>query len=282
MIKYTVTAPDSAFAEVCEQSVREWKFPDGCVGTNINLAHDDCEPDFGYYSVVVEALIKPDQLMELAFTMDALKRKYPFSKFTGVIPMFPYGRQDRVCSPGEAHSLRVVADMVNRMGFDLVITMDPHSNVIEAVVDNIHVVSQIDLFADVKALADWAETTLVAPDMGARKKVEEFARHVGAKRVVCFDKTRELATGKITGMRCLDAVDAGERFLVLDDICDGGRTFEEVAIHLPRGSYKELVVTHGIFSKGLDKVTDLYNHVYTTNSFRQDLESNGDLTVIAL
>lgn len=282
MIRYSVVEPDAMFSEVHEQPVKEWKFPDGCVGTNINLAHDEEMPDFTRYNVTIEAFIKPDEIMQLAFTADALKRKYPFSKFTAVIPMFPYGRQDRVCSVGEAHSLKVVAGFINLMGFDLVITMDPHSNVIEALVDNLHVVTQHDIFAGIKTLHEWSEFTLVAPDMGARKKVEELARLVGAKRVVCFDKTRELATGKITGMRCLDAVDAGERFLVLDDICDGGRTFEEVAIHLPRGSYKELVVTHGIFSKGVDKVTDLYNHVFTTNSFRQDLESNGDLTVIQL
>lgn len=120
--------------------------------------------------------------------------------------------------------------------------------------------------------------------MGARKKVEEFARKVGAKGVICFDKTRELATGKITGMRCIDDLYYGynTKYMVLDDICDGGRTFIELAKLLPKPCSKELLVTHGIFSKGVDIVTDLYDHVYTTDSFRQDLVSNDKLTVITL
>lgn len=281
MIKYSVSNPSQfgfCLGDYVTQ-VREWKFPDGCSGVNINTG--SLVPEIYTVDVFVDARIRGDQVLELALTMDALKRQFPFGRFIGFIPMFPYGRQDRVCSPGEAHSLRVVAKMINAMGFDAIITLDPHSNVIEGVVDRVHTVDQFELFGSLK---NFAEYTFVAPDMGARKKVEEFARKVGAKGVICFDKTRELATGKITGMRCIDDLYSGynTKYMVLDDICDGGRTFIELAKLLPKPCSKELLVTHGIFSKGVDIVTDLYDHVYTTDSFRQDLESNDKLTVITL
>ncbi len=49
------------------------------------------------------------------------------------IPYFPYARQDRVCNTGEAHALKVFADLINSCNFDLVEVMDPHSDVVEAV-----------------------------------------------------------------------------------------------------------------------------------------------------
>lgn len=265
MIKYSVSNPSQfgfCLGDYVTQ-VREWKFPDGCSGVNINTG--SLVPEIDTVDVFVDARIRGDQVLELALTMDALKRQFPFGRFIGFIPMFPYGRQDRVCSPGEAHSLRVVAKMINGMGFDVIITLDPHSNVIEGVVDRVHTVDQFELFGSLK---NFAEYTFVAPDMGARKKVEEFARKVGAKGVICFDKTRELATGKITGMRCIDDLVPDAKYIVLDDICDKGGTFLMLREYLPKDAHVELVVTHGLFTHcdGAAPLLDVYTKVVSTDS----------------
>ncbi|HCW17254.1 MAG TPA: phosphoribosylpyrophosphate synthetase, partial [Achromobacter sp.] len=53
--------------------------------------------------------------------------------------------------------------------------------------------------------------------------------------------------------------------LVVDDICDGGRTFLELASAL-RDTTRQpvyLYVTHGIFSKGLGELNARYAGIFT-------------------
>jgi ribose-phosphate pyrophosphokinase len=116
--------------------------------------------------------------------------------------------------------------------------------------------------------ADGAEVVLVSPDAGATKKVLDVARSFTNKfDVVRADKVRNTSTGQITSTKIYGEV-LGKCCVILDDICDGGRTFTELATVLKRkGAAKVILyVTHGIFSKGtqilLDSGIDL---VYTNN-----------------
>lgn len=162
---------------------------------------------------------------------------------------------------------------------------DPHSIATQAALRGSLVITQYDLFADIKD--SWREWTIVAPDAGATKKCEEFAKRVGAKDVLTFNKVRDMETIEITHLAPNRDIEpnAGGKYMVLDDICDGGRTFIGVSEAIgSRDEFAqiELAVTHGIFSYGVDIVTDVYDHVYTTNSFRQDLVSGDKLTVIKM
>jgi phosphoribosylpyrophosphate synthetase len=53
----------------------------------------------------------------------------------------------------------------------------------------------------------------------------------------------------------------------VDDICDGGGTFTGLAITmgLPRERV-ELLVSHGVFSKGAERLGQYYRLIHTTNS----------------
>lgn len=246
-------------------NVRQWNFPGGEVGVDINVGSEDT--NYNATRVWVDARIRSsDDVMALVMATDALKRHFPLASFGLDIPYFPYARQDRVCNAGEALSVKVMGSIINGLGYATVQLLDPHSSVAEAVIDNVYSRSQYDVFHDVKS--NWSDITIVAPDMGASKKVEEFARRVGAQGVVAFNKTRELSTGKITGMHCLDPLSATGKYLVLDDICDGGRTFIELIKHFPLTATVDLAVTHGIFSKGYEIVTKEFSKVYTTDSFQ--------------
>jgi ribose-phosphate pyrophosphokinase len=245
-------------------------FPGGEVGVNINVGSIDWKDTVlkGNPSINLVAKIQnSDQLMAMFLATDALRRVYPLSPINLCIPYFPYARQDRVCNAGEALSVKVIATLINAQNYATVTVLDPHSPVLVAALDRCLVVDQFDAFSRIKT--DWMNWTLVAPDQGAVKKVEDFAKRVGAKRVVSFNKKRELATGKIVGMYCLDEIDPDDKFLVLDDICDGGRTFIELVGHMSHVAYLELAVSHGIFSKGVGIVADHFDRVYTTNSLPQ-------------
>jgi ribose-phosphate pyrophosphokinase len=76
-----------------------------------------------------------------------------------------------------------------------------------------------------------------------------------------------------------------EECLIVDDICDGGRTFLEIAkILKARGASSiELYVTHGIFSNNaIEKLKPYFDKVYCYHTFLEDSEiekHNGFLTV---
>jgi len=91
-------------------------------------------------------------------------------------------------------------------------------------------------------------------------------------------KDRDVKTGNITRTSITPIVHGGNAIIV-DDICDGGRTFIELAKCLkPACDKVYLYVTHGIFSKGLDVFDGLIDHIWTANSFLT--ETDPRLTVI--
>jgi ribose-phosphate pyrophosphokinase len=91
------------------------------------------------------------------------------------------------------------------------------------------------------------------PDKGATVKYTKLYTfpHIFGSKV------RDQATGWIMGYELPYRCD-GQRVLIVDDICDGGKTFEILTADLFKNGAEEvnLFVTHGIFSKGL---RPLYN-----------------------
>ena len=269
-------------------SISVMTFPGGEVGVNINTGSLDAWNPHAANVKYIDLIAKiqnSDQLMAMFLATDALRRVYPYAVIDLTIPYFPYARQDRVCNAGEALSVKVMAQLINAMGYASVTVVDPHSPVLVAALDKCFVVEQSAAFRGIKQ--DWHNWTIVAPDAGAAKKTEEFAKLVGAKDILYFTKSRELSTGRITGMKMLnpEILTGDNKLLVLDDICDGGRTFVELyrAFDIPTHfNYDrlELAVTHGIFSKGISVLTSVYDHVYTTDSLPQQAHSK--LTVVKL
>jgi ribose-phosphate pyrophosphokinase len=267
--------------------VRQWFFPDGCVGTNINIGEERTDPE--RYEITVTLVFGSsdengkkfsinDDIMALAQTVDALKIHYPMATLYLVLPYIPYARQDRACSPGDSFSLRVVAKMINALGFGTVTVADPHSGVAGALIDNMYDVHQYEFFHNVR---DFSDVYIVAPDQGASKKCEEFAKRVGALGVITCAKVREMSTGKILGLKVIDEIPDAAKLFVLDDICDGGRTFIEVSKALQMKASNsgnghiaviELAVTHGLFTKGVDALSAFYDRIYTTNSVISEKE----------
>jgi ribose-phosphate pyrophosphokinase len=91
-----------------------------------------------------------------------------------------------------------------------------------------------------------------------------------------------MASGKIirTEVPGLNDEPGQKNFIIIDDICDGGRTFVEIAKAIRDVRSKEifkdkiyLVVTHGIFSAGFEELEKWFDGIYTTNSFK-DIEND--------
>lgn len=209
-----------------------------------------------------------DDVMALLLLTDALRRAGA-REIDLKLPYVPYGRQDRVCAPGESLALRVFCDLINAQRYSEVWVLDPHSDVIGALLDRLHVVHAADVLAELSAeVLPRDRTILVAPDAGALKKID-----VISKRLLCpyirADKTRDTTTGAITGTVVYSEHVGNCDLLVVDDICDGGRTFVELAAVLrPLTTGRLLLyISHGIFSRGPEVLTEHYDVVFVANSF---------------
>lgn len=224
--------------------------------------------------VIRAHLPNSDAVMTLLMVTDALRRTYPGVPVALDMPYVPYARQDRAANPGEALSAKVFCNLINAQGYARVVVQDPHSDVVTALLDRVVVDDPLPaLRRIVESLPD--TPALVAPDAGARKRVQKLASALELE-VVFADKVRDTRTGEITGTQVIGDLPA-RPLLVVDDICDGGRTFIELAAALRDKQDTQalskplfLYVTHGIFSKGLDPLLADYTAVFTRNNWTDD------------
>jgi len=232
---------------------------------------------------VTAYLHNADDIMRLLLTIDAIRRiKGGSAHINLVTPYIPYARQDRVCNNGEALSIAVMAGLINNLGCARVTILDPHSDVTPALIRNAHIITQAQLIADSAAMCALIRDkslTLIAPDAGAEKKIGSLEKALHTKGINALamfaTKRRDVRNGTILET-IIPANVAGKNFLIADDICDGGKTFTELAAKLKEHGAHEiyLYVTHGIFSKGLDVLKTHISHIYCFHSFIKNTDSS--------
>jgi ribose-phosphate pyrophosphokinase len=181
-------------------------------------------------------------------------------------------RMDRVMLEGEPFSLKVVADMINLASFKKVRIFDPHSEVTTALVLKSYTVTNHAFVKDALdhylSARENEKYCLVSPDAGALKKIHKLAQCLQIDNVVECMKERDLKTGTLTNFKATTEHLDGQTCCIVDDICDGGGTFAGTAAMLKeKGASKVvLIVSHGIFSKGIDIAG--IDAIYTTDSYR--------------
>lgn len=222
--------------------------------------------------LVINARVRNGQdLMDLLVLNDALRRRFNVPIHLR-LPYFPGARQDRAQN-GEALTVKVVADLINACNFASVEILDPHSDVVVALLDRVKVRPLrpiLDQFLFGREVVG-----LIAPDVGASKRVQKLAEELKLKFKQGF-KHRDPTTGKLSGFSCEHISQEG-RWVIVDDICDGGGTFIGLADHIMANKCwmrwanpqvtLDLWVTHGIFSKGLGALWGYFNRIGTTDSF---------------
>lgn len=200
--------------------------------------------------------------------VDALRRMNVKS-IHAVIPYFPAARQDRVMIAGESLSVKVYADIINALNLDSITVYDPHSEVTPALLNDAITISNHAFIRNV--LDQLSERTiLISPDGGALKKIYKVAAFLQDYDVVECSKSRDVKTGQLSGFKVYYENLEGRDCLIVDDICDGGGTFMGLATELKKKNAGKLylAVSHGIFSKGTSKLLEVFEKVYTTDSFR--------------
>lgn len=227
-----------------------------------------------------------DDFMAVVMAKDALDEIFRFHPVP--IELFslyvPYARQDRYCEKGEAFGVKAFSRLLNALGFSRVVIADPHSEVTPAVITNLDVIPQHEIAFHMLGWKLRMENfELVSPDGGALKKIFKLGTQMNLK-VHCADKIRDTATGDIIRTDISVQDFQGANLMIVDDICDGGRTFIELAKVLrERNAGKiELFVTHGIFSKGVDVFDGYVDCIHSFNVWEnnvQDTNTKGLLVI---
>lgn len=244
-----------------------WTFPGGERNVRIDFTNK--------YSPSAEVLIEcdykgSDDLVDLIMLVNALRQEN-FSDISLSIPYFPFARQDRVMTSGEANALQAISQVFNMLNLKHIEIYDPHSDVLEALFPPgvLSINRQWEIWAPrISEYEDLTSIGLVSPDTGALKKVYKLADVLNVP-VVCAQKVRDVSTGKITSTTIdVSNVLKLTSLYVVDDICDGGRTFIELAKAIRSQGYTGklvLCVTHGIFSQGLE-VLGHYDTIRCSNN----------------
>jgi len=192
------------------------------------------------------------------------------------IPYLSYSRQDRCCAAGESFSLKVFADLLNSLNFTKITTLDCHSDVGPAVIDNIKNIKQLDVIAKTpinEYFCQQKNLIFVSPDVGANKKTSELAKYFMHEKFIRADKLRDLNTGKILETIVYADDLSGCTVAICDDLIDGGFTFTELARVLKSKGAEKIILytTHAIFSKGVVPLFESgINEIVVTNSFKTD------------
>ena len=148
-------------------------------------------------------------------------------------------------------------------------------------------VTATNIFDRFKVLDDFDLTNLIicSPDDGAYLRVNDLCNYFDLCTPITMCKQRCPDTGLITGMkpnqynRCIESWN----ILIIDDICDGGGTFNQAAqILREHGAVNlYLYVTHGIFSKGLDLLQENFKHIYCHHVLHDEIyQSTERLTIL--
>lgn len=184
------------------------------------------------------------------------------------IPYFPFARSDH--EDKRPIMAQVAVEFIEEfVRPNKIVILDPHSDYVPSIFSgwDLRVITAAHLIG--ARIPKNTYAGIIAPDKGAVPRATAAAEALGLP-VYLAGKTRDFETGKLTGFHMEDALPNEERFLIVDDICDGGGTFNGLsdAIFRERPFVNlDLWVSHGIFSQGLEALSDRFDKIYTTNSW---------------
>ena len=189
-----------------------------------------------------------DNLMELLIMVDALKRASA-GRVTAVIPYLGYARQDRrPRSARVAITAKVVANMLQAVGVQRMLTVDLHADQIQGFFD----IPVDNIYAGPILLGDiWKQShndlLVVSPDIGGVVRARALAKHLESDLAI-IDKRRPKANvsevmniiGEVNQRTCV----------IMDDMVDTAGTLCKAAQALKeRGAKKVLAYcTHPVLS----------------------------------
>lgn len=227
-------------------------------------------PDYSIgYFIIKWAYENDAEIFEMANLLDYLCETFR-ARIDVFCPYLPHARQDRYSGIGQPHSLKTLVKIFERFNNNTTFYVeDLHNEKASALTEN-HLDG--DFICNAMNLPENPLQPdnydfVICPDKGALTRALKFAWKYKLEVIMC-EKTRDPSTGKLSNPKViLDGKSLeGKKLLIVDDICDGGGTFEMLGQELKKFSPArlDLYVTHGIFSKGLEAMPSIDNF-YASN-----------------
>jgi ribose-phosphate pyrophosphokinase len=231
-----------------------------------------------------------DKLMRLAFFIGALKDAGA-ARITAVVPYLAYARKDRRTKPNDPVTTRYVAQMLESVGADCVVTLEVHN---PAAFENAFrcravALTTTPLFIDyAKAHLAGEDLAVISPDAGGMKRAELLREALEAaigKPVGKGLAEKYRSAGIVSGDLFVGNV-GGRTALIVDDLISTGGTLLRAAKSArAAGATRVLaLVTHGLFMPGAEDVLNdpALDQVIVTDavpSFRLKKPSNKLVTL---
>lgn len=215
-------------------------------------------------------------VMLLLMKIGAIKKQYGMIPIIIDAPYLPYSRQDRVFEAGQDIPIETLVKTITGRYLDVTIkTMGLHC-------ENIY-------FNKINNELYELNTSFIPvfPDINAAKHYEANPYYINPKKII-LQKMRT-DNGIRTEFKIIDGLNMFtcpemSKFLICDDICDGGRTFVEAAKLLKRQWGNditiELMIYHAFMTHGLDdlkaagiskiKIINPDSYEYVINKFPED------------
>ena len=228
-----------------DKTTQVWKLSD----TILHYLKHDVNPTVTWHFDGEEEVFQILQLFDLINTVVPEHRE-----ITLYVPFMPYARQDKNVDNNLTFALRTFLKVIS-LTYAKLVVFDVHSqDLLKELYPNFENIEPVKEIAD--AIFDSKSNTLCFPDKGAKTRYEHLFPGLLENSIV-LEKTRDQVTGSINGIKLADGYSPElvkyKQILIVDDICDGGRTFIEAAkvLYSHGADTVNLYTSHGIYSKGV-------------------------------
>lgn len=220
------------------------KFSDGEMDINIE---ESVRGDEVYLIQSTSAPVN-DHYLELFVAIDALRRAN-VSTINVVMPYYGYARQDRIASPREPISAKLMANMLSRLGVDHLVTMDMHAPQLQGFSD-----CPVDHMTAIPVLANHfarsylnKDSVVVIPDHSSAIRGREYADILDLPLAIMDRRRFDIEVSE--DVQVIGDV-RGKQCVLVDDLSDTGVTISRVSEALMREGAREVYVllSHAVFS----------------------------------
>ena len=199
-----------------------------------------------------------DKLCRLLFFAGAL-RDHGAARVTAVLPYLAYGRKDRQTKPGDPVTNRYIAQLIEAIGIDAVVTLEAHN---VAALQNAFRIPTVHLdggavFAErTLQLVGDAPAVVASPDPGGVKRAQLFRELLEARSGRSFGAAyleKRRSGGVVSGDLLAGDVQGATVLLIDDLVSTGGTLLRAARTCLQQGATRVVAfAAHGLFNHGAD------------------------------
>ncbi len=220
------------------------QFPDG--ETRISIG----ESVRGADCFVVQSTCAPvnHNLMELMVLCDALRRASAW-RVSAVIPYFGYARQDKKVQAREPITAKLVANLLETVRIDRVITIDLHAGQIQGFFDiPVDHLTALDILGNHLFTTGVEDSVVISPDVGRATEARRLANYLGLPLAMLYKRRTSPTETSVT--HAIGDVE-GLRPIMIDDMISTAGTMRrgiDALLRLGAEPDVRVVATHPVFT----------------------------------